>query len=118
VLCTIKRNPTPLATYQDKTFKIDNNMGMAISGLTSDARVIYKYMKRETNAHINLFDVPIPPKQLIGKVARKFQSKTYTYGGRPFGVGLLMASYDGDKAHLYEITPSGDQFEYHVILSD
>jgi hypothetical protein len=38
VLCTIKRNPTPLATYQDKTFKIDNNMGMAISGLTSDAR--------------------------------------------------------------------------------
>ena len=71
-------------------------------------------MKRETNSHIQLFDVPIPPKKLMGKVARKFQSKTYTYGGRPFGVGLLVSYWDGEKAHLYEITPAGDQFEYYV----
>jgi len=32
VLCTIKRNPTELACYQEKVFKIDNHIGMAISG--------------------------------------------------------------------------------------
>lgn len=78
------------------------------------AGVIYKYMKRETNAHINLFDVPIVPGKLIGKVASKFQSKTFSYGGRPYGVGLLIAFWDGEKAKLHEITPAGDQFEYYV----
>lgn len=72
-------------------------------------------MKRETNAHINLFGVPIVPSKLIGKVASKFQSKTFSYGGRPYGVGLLVAYWDGEKAKLHEITPAGDQFEYYVV---
>lgn len=89
-------------------------MGMAISGLTSDARVLYKYMKRETNNHKNQFNIPVPSGKLMDKLALKFQSKTYTSGSRPYGVGLLIAYYDGEEAHLYEITPAGELFEYYV----
>lgn len=39
VLCAIKRNPTNLATYQEKTFKIDDHLGMSISGITADASI-------------------------------------------------------------------------------
>lgn len=90
---------------------------MAISGLTADARVIYNYMKRETNNHIHQFGIPIPSKSLMDKVARKFQSKTYTTGTRPYGVGLLIAYFDGDEPHLFEVTPAGDLFEYLVCYS-
>jgi len=32
LLCTIKRNPTELACYQEKVFKIGDGMAMGISG--------------------------------------------------------------------------------------
>ena len=45
VLCSLKRLPSELAGYQDKMFKVDDNIGMAMSGLTADARVLCKYMR-------------------------------------------------------------------------
>lgn len=32
LICTIKRNPTELACYQEKVFKISDGMAMGISG--------------------------------------------------------------------------------------
>ncbi len=45
VLCSLKKLPSELACYQDKIFKVDENIGIAISGLTADARVLCKYMR-------------------------------------------------------------------------
>lgn len=71
-------------------------------------------MKRESNTHLSLFGVPIPSALLMDKLAHKFHSKTYTYGGRPFGVGILVAFFDGEKSHLFELNPAGELFEYNV----
>lgn len=35
VLATLKRSPSDLASYQQKVFKIDNHIGIAIAGLTA-----------------------------------------------------------------------------------
>ena len=51
VLCTLKRNSSELSTHQKKLFKIDDHVGMAISGLTADARVIARYMRNECLNH-------------------------------------------------------------------
>lgn len=40
VVVALKRQASKLASYQQKVFKIDDHMGIAISGLTSDARVL------------------------------------------------------------------------------
>jgi 20S proteasome subunit alpha 6 len=45
VLCSLKRLPSELAGYQEKLFKVDDYIGMAMSGLTADARVLCKYMR-------------------------------------------------------------------------
>jgi len=45
VLCSLKRLPSELAGYQEKLFKVDDFIGMAMSGLTADARVLCKYMR-------------------------------------------------------------------------
>lgn len=40
VLLTLKRSTGELATYQKKLIRIDDHLGIAIAGLTSDARVL------------------------------------------------------------------------------
>ena len=45
VLISVKKNPTKLACYQEKLFKISNEIGIGISGMTADARVLCKYMR-------------------------------------------------------------------------
>lgn len=87
---------------------------MAISGLTADARVLCKFMRRESMTHQSVYGCPIPPKRLIEKVAAKYQGKTYIYGKRPFGVGLLVSCFDQNGPHLFETRPSGDFYEYNV----
>ncbi|KIY94994.1 20S proteasome subunit alpha 6, partial [Monoraphidium neglectum] len=45
VLATLKRAQNELSSYQRKIFKIDDHMGIAISGLTADGRVLCRYMR-------------------------------------------------------------------------
>ena len=42
VICTIKRSQNALSGHQEKLFKVDHNIGMAMSGLTADARTFFK----------------------------------------------------------------------------
>jgi hypothetical protein len=51
VLATLKRAQNELSSYQRKIFKIDDHMGIAISGLTADGRVLCKYMRNECLNH-------------------------------------------------------------------
>ena len=51
VLATLKRAPSELSAYQRKTFKIDDHLGIAISGLTADGRILCRYMRNECLNH-------------------------------------------------------------------
>lgn len=51
VLVALKRNSNELSSYQKKIFKIDDNMGIVISGLTADARTLTKYVLRGYQRH-------------------------------------------------------------------
>ena len=42
VIGALKRAPSELASAQQKCFKVDNNMGIVISGLTADGRSLLK----------------------------------------------------------------------------
>ena len=51
VLATLKRSESELSSFQRKVFKVDDHMGIAISGLTADGRVLCKYMRNECLNH-------------------------------------------------------------------
>lgn len=51
VLAALKRTPNEMASPQKKVFKLDSNMGIAIAGLTADARSLAKYMRTECLNH-------------------------------------------------------------------
>lgn len=42
VIAALKRSPNELASHQKKIQKIDNHMGVAMSGLTADGRSLVK----------------------------------------------------------------------------
>jgi 20S proteasome subunit alpha 6 len=44
VLAALKKSQNELASYQKKIYKIDDHMGIAMSGLTADGRSLIKYV--------------------------------------------------------------------------
>lgn len=115
ILATLKRSESELASYQRKVFKVDDHMGIAISGLTADGRVLCKYMRSECLNHRYVFESAMPTGRLVRQVADKHQSSTQRSWKRPFGVGLLVAGYDVSGPRLYNTCPSGNYYEYKAM---
>jgi len=115
IVVVLKRASSELGSHQKKIFKIDEHMGIAIAGLTADARVLCKYMRNECINHKFVFDSPIQLERLVLQVADKSQVHTQRYGRRPYGVGLLVVGYDQTGTHLYETCPSGNYFDYKAM---
>ncbi len=108
----MKKSPHDLASHQEKVFDIDDHMGIAIAGLTADARYLCKFMRTECLNYWYTHDSHHPTERLIGKIAKKSQIKTNHPAKRPFGVGLLVGSVDETGTHLFETCPSGNYYEY------
>lgn len=117
VLASLKRAPhAELSSYQKKLFCIDRHLGIAIAGLTADARVLSRFMRNECLNHRYVFDSPIQTGRLVLMVADKSQVCTQQSSKRPYGVGLLVAGVDEQTGpHLFQTCPSGNFYEYKSI---
>ena len=112
VLGALKRSVSSLSTHQKKLLPIDTHMGIGIAGLTADARTLAKYMRSECLNHRYVYGTDMPTGRLMSDLADRHQRTTQTYVRRPYGVGLLVASYDKTGPHLYQTCPSGNVYEY------
>lgn len=43
------------------------------------------------------------------------QTNTQEYGGRPYGVGLLLIGHDQTGPHVFEASPTGNNYEYFAM---
>ena len=68
VLVSLKRHPNDLASHQEKIFPIDSHLGVAIAGLTADARHLCKYMRNECLNFWYMHDSQHPIARLAAKV--------------------------------------------------
>ncbi|KAM0285176.1 hypothetical protein ACHAQH_001605 [Verticillium albo-atrum] len=107
VLVAVKRNAEELSSYQKKLFSVDEHAGIAIAGLTSDARVLSNFMKQQCLGHRMTYGRSMPLRSLVDLIGEKAQINTQMYGKRPYGVGLLVAGVDETGPHLFEFQPSG-----------
>jgi len=112
VIASLKRAPSDLASFQKKIFKIDNHMGVASSGLISDARVLCQYMRTECLNHKFVYETPMQTGRLVAQLSDKAQVYTQKAEKRPYGVGLLVAGFDKTGAHLFQTSPAGVYYEY------
>lgn len=112
VLVALKRNAEELGSYQKKIIKVDDHMGIALAGLAPDARILSNYLRQQALSSKMIFNRPLSLSKAVHSIADKAQENTQSSGGRPYGVGLLVAGFDESGAHLYEFLPSGSVLEY------
>lgn len=99
----------------EKIFKIDNHIGVAIAGLTADARVLID--KARVQAQVNLlnYDEKVSVKDSTLNICEYKQSFTQNAGVRPFGVSFLIAGVDSNGPALYLTDPSGAMWGYKAF---
>eukprot|EP00300_Choanocystis_sp_HF-7_P003019 c12277_g1_i2.p1 GENE.c12277_g1_i2~~c12277_g1_i2.p1 ORF type:complete len:247 (+),score=46.91 c12277_g1_i2:38-778(+) len=115
VLTSLLKSQSDLAAHQRKLYKIDEHVGVGLSGLIADGRVLTKFMRNQCQNHKFVFDSSLPVSRLVHTIADKSQKSTQFASGRPFGVGFLVAGYDRTGPHLYQTCPSGNLWEYHAM---
>ncbi|KAJ1879914.1 Proteasome subunit alpha type-6, partial [Kickxella alabastrina] len=59
VIVAAKRSPNELASYQKKLICIDDHMGIALAGLTSDARVLSNHLRTEAMRSKMVYNRPL-----------------------------------------------------------
>ncbi|KAK6625838.1 Proteasome subunit alpha 1 [Polyplax serrata] len=111
VLIALKRASSELSAHQKKVIPIDSHIGISISGLTADARILSRYMRTECLNHKYVHDENLPVSRLITNIGNKMQVCTQRYDKRPYGVGLLIAGYDDHGPHIYQTCPSANYFD-------
>ncbi|KAK7457281.1 hypothetical protein BaRGS_00039253 [Batillaria attramentaria] len=111
ILVALKRAPSELSAHQKKILPIDNHVGVAIAGLTADARLLCNFMRSECLDSRWAYNKPLPISRLVSVVGNKSQIPTQRYGRRPFGVGLLIAGYDSAGPHIYQTCPSANYYD-------
>lgn len=114
-LVSLKRHPFDLASHQEKIFQVDDHLGIAIAGLTADARTLCKYMRDECLNYWYVHDSQHPVARLVAKIGEKSQQRTMNGRDRPYGVGILCGGVDSAGTHLFETSPSGEYFEYYAM---
>ncbi|KAI3420381.1 hypothetical protein GPALN_003682 [Globodera pallida] len=114
VVVALMRAQNELSSYQQKVFKLDDHLGLSMSGLISDGRILARFMQGECAEFRWNYHSPISIELLNRKLGLKLQSNTQYYGRRPFGVGLLIVGYDDKGPHVVKAEPSGDVAEMYA----
>jgi len=95
-----------------RLFIIDQHIGMAIAGLLADARQLVGIARDEASNYRNNYGSDIPIKYLVDRISLYMHSHTLYGAIRPFGVSILLISYEDDAPKMYTIEPSGVSYGY------
>ena len=95
----------------EKIFQVDENIGIATSGLVADARVLVDRARIEAQVNRVTYGEPIDVELLVKKICDFKQLYTQHGGVRPFGISLLVAGVN-EYPRLFETDPSGAMIEY------
>jgi len=113
VIAALKKTPNEMSVPQEKIFKLDGHVGVAIAGLESDGRVLARFLQQQCASHEWSYQSSCPIKVLSQKLAMKLQPSTQRYGSRPYGAGLIIAGCS-DKPHLVQASPNAEVIEVYA----
>ncbi|EFJ08572.1 hypothetical protein SELMODRAFT_177615 [Selaginella moellendorffii] len=114
VIATEKKLPSILVdeTSIQKVQNVTSNIGSVYSGMGPDSRVLMRKSQKQALQYFRLYKEHIPVSQLVREIAAVMQEFTQSGGVRPFGVSLLVAGFDDEGPHLYQVDPSGSYFSW------
>ncbi|KAL7304884.1 hypothetical protein TKK_0002689 [Trichogramma kaykai] len=95
-----------------RTFNVDQHIGLAVSGLISDARQIVETARLEASNYRGQYGVGIPLKYLNDRLSMFMHAYTLYSAVRPYGCSAILSSYEDNKPEMYMIDPSGVSHGY------
>jgi 20S proteasome subunit alpha 6 len=70
VVVGLKRSPHAMAGYQEKVFKLDEHVGLSMSGLIVDGRLIAKLLRNDCLTYKTIYNSEHPVGRLVTKLAK------------------------------------------------
>jgi len=116
VILGAEENVEPLeeAEYSWKIFKIDEHIGAAIVGLSSDARILIDQARIYAQSNRLTYDEPIDVEVVTKRTCDIKQLYTQHAGVRPFGVSIIFAGVDKTGNRVFYTHPSGTYRGYRA----
>ena len=110
-------NETPESRLEDpeyfrKIFQLDDHVGAAIAGLSSDARVLISQARIFCQSNRLMYDEPVDIESLTRRLGDLSQVYTQHAGVRPFGVSMIIAGVDNTGPRVLTTDPSGSYRGY------
>jgi proteasome alpha subunit len=93
--------------YSWKIFKVDDHIGAAIVGLSSDARMLIDQARVYAQSNKLTYDEPIDVEVVTKRISDIKQLYTQHAGVRPFGVSLIFGGADKTGTRVFYTHPSG-----------
>lgn len=94
-------------TSYHKIQNIAKHIGATYAGLGPDYRVLLQKTRKLNMEYYLKYLEDIAMSTISRETAKVVQEFTQAGGVRPFGVSVLLAGYDEEGPHLYQIDPSG-----------
>jgi len=109
VVLGAEENVEPLeeAEYSWKIFRVDDHVGAAIVGLSSDARILIDQARVNAQSNKLTYDEPIDVEVVTKRISDVKQLYTQHAGVRPFGVSIIFAGVDKTGGRVFGTHPSG-----------
>ncbi len=98
-----------------KLYKVDDHVGAAIVGLSSDARILIDQSRVYAQSNRLMYDDPIDIEIITKRVGDLKQLYTQHAGVRPFGVSILFGGVDRMGNRLFATHPSGSYRGYKAV---
>lgn len=110
-------NETPESRLEDpiyfkKIFQLDEHIGAAIAGLSSDARVLINQGRVFCQSNRLIYDEAVDIEVLTRRIGDITQVYTQHAGVRPFGVSMIIAGVDGYGCKILTTDPTGSYRGY------
>jgi len=109
-----EENVEPLeeAEYSWKIFRVDDHVGAAIVGLSSDARILIDQARVNAQSNKLTYDEPVDVEVVTKRISDVKQLYTQHAGVRPFGVSIIFAGVDKTGGRVFGTHPSGTYRSY------
>jgi proteasome alpha subunit len=95
------------AGYSWKIFRVDEHIGAAIVGLSSDARILIDQARIYAQSNKLTYDEPIDVEVVTKRICDIQQMYTQHAGVRPFGVSIIFGGVDKTGPRVFGTHPSG-----------
>ena len=93
--------------YSWKIFQVDEHIGAAIVGLSSDARVLIDQARVYAQSNRLTYDEPVDVEVVTKRICDIKQLYTQHAGVRPFGISIIFSGVDKTGSRLFGTHPSG-----------